>query len=114
MDAISSVIINKALDGLTLRAEVTAQNIASASSRDFRPMQVSFEQRLKAAAAQGPDAVRNLTLEITRAAPSALGDEPRLDLELATASETAMRYGALVDMLGRQMQIARTAIRGGQ
>jgi flagellar basal-body rod protein FlgB len=114
LDAISSIIINKALDGLTLRAEATAQNIANASSRDFRPMQVSFEQELKAAAAQGPEAVRDLSLSITRAAPGPMGGEPRLDLELATASETAMRYGALLDMLGRQMQIARTAIRGGQ
>lgn len=114
MDAISLVIINKALDGLTLRAEATAQNIANASSRDYRPMQVSFEQSLKDAAAQGPDAVRDLSLSITRAAPGPMGDEPRLDLELATASETAMRYTALLDMLGRQMQIARTAIRGGQ
>jgi flagellar basal-body rod protein FlgB len=114
VDAISSVIINKALDGLQLRAEATAQNIASASSRDFRPMQVEFEQSLRAAAARGSDAVRDLSLTITRAAPGPMGDEPRLDLELATASETSLRYGALLDMLGRQMQIARSVIRGGQ
>ncbi|WP_034158878.1 flagellar basal body rod protein FlgB [Sphingomonas sp. ERG5] len=114
MDAISSVIINKALDGLSLRAQATAQNIASASSRDFRPVQVKFEESLKAAAAKGPDAVRDMTLRITRADPSSLGDEPRLDLELATASETALRYTALLDLLGRQMQISRVAVRGGQ
>jgi hypothetical protein len=47
------IILNKALDGLSLRAEATAQNIANAGSRDFRPVQVSFEQELKAAAASG-------------------------------------------------------------
>jgi flagellar basal-body rod protein FlgB len=114
VDAISSVIINKALDGLSLRAQATAQNIASASSRDFQPVQVRFEESLKAAAAKGSDAVRGVSLQITRTAPSSLGSEPRLDLELATASETALRYTALLDLLGRQMQISRTAIRGGQ
>ncbi|QNA82925.1 hypothetical protein G4G27_02040 [Sphingomonas sp. So64.6b] len=114
MDAISTAIISKALDGLSLRAQATAQNIASASSRDFRPVQVKFEERLRAAAAKGADAVRDVALQMTRVDPSALGDEPRLDLELATASETALRYTALLDLLGRQMQISRVAVRGGQ
>ena len=114
MEAISAVIIGKALDGLALRAVATAQNIAAASSRGFRPMQVDFEDRLKAAAARGSEAVRDMPLSITPAAAPAMGGEPRLDLELATASETSLRYGALLDMLGREMSIARTAIRGGQ
>ena len=114
MDAITSVIINKALDGLSLRQQATAQNIASASSRDFRPVQVPFEQSLKAAAVKGGKAVRDLDLRITSAPDAALGGEPRLDLELATASETAMRYAALLDVLGREMQIMRSAARGGQ
>lgn len=114
MDAITPVIINKALDGLSLRQQATAQNIASASSRDFRPVQVRFEQSLTVAAARGGDAVRALDLRMTAAPESALGGEPRLDLELATASETAMRYSALLDVLGREMQILRTAARGGQ
>lgn len=114
MDAISSIIINKALDGLSLRQQATAQNIAAASSRDYRPMRVDFEQSLKSAAAKGVAAVQDLTLSVLRAPASALGDEPRLDLELATASETSMRYAALLDVLGREMQIVRTAARGGQ
>lgn len=114
MDAISSVIINKALDGLSMRAIATAQNIAGASSRGFRPVEVRFEDSLKAAAARGPEAVRDLVLTISQAPGVAIGDEPRLDMELATASETSLRYGALLDMLGRQMSIARTVVRGGQ
>jgi len=37
-----------------------------------------------------------------------------MDLELETQSETAMRYGALVDLLARELQLQRTIIRGGQ
>ena len=38
----------------------------------------------------------------------------RLDLELETQSETAMRYGALADLLARELQLERTVIKGGQ
>jgi len=114
LDAISSIIINKALDGLSMRALATAQNIAGASSPRYQPLQVKFEESLKAAAAKGPEAVRDLPLTITRAAPSGFGDEPRLDLELSTAASTASRYGALLNLLGREMQIEHIAIQGGQ
>jgi flagellar basal-body rod protein FlgB len=33
---------------------------------------------------------------------------------MQSASATALRYAALSDVLGRQMQIARAAVRGGQ
>lgn len=112
MDPVSSVLINKALDGLSMRYMATAENIANANSERFRPVRVSFEQALRSAAAEGPGAVRRMNPTIERS-PAGSG-EMRLDLELATASETAMRYAALLDVLGRQMQIARTAIHGGQ
>ncbi|MGJ3628955.1 hypothetical protein AB5I41_22700 [Sphingomonas sp. MMS24-JH45] len=45
---------------------------------------------------------------------TASGGEPRLDLELAAANDTALRYNALVNLLGRQMEIARLGVRGQQ
>jgi len=114
VDPVSAVIINKALDGLSMRSQATAENIANANSLDFRPVRVTFEDSLRAAALAGPDAVRQVTPRIDREPSIAAGNEMRLDLELATASETAMRYAALLDLLGRQIQIRRTAITGGQ
>lgn len=114
MDALSAVIINKALDGLSMRAAATAQNIASANSRDTRTMRVNFEASLRAAATRGTDAVLGVEPAMTAVEGTAAGQETRLDLELATASETALRYSALLDVLGREMQIERTVVRGGQ
>ena len=112
MDALSAVLINKALDGLSMRHMATAQNIANANSPGYRPVRVSFEEQLRSAAMQGEAAVRNVRAAgTTETGP---GGELRLDLELATASETAMRYAALIDLLSRQMQISRTIIKGGQ
>ena len=114
MTPISAALITKSLDGLALRLEVTAANIANANSRGFRPSRVTFEQSLKAAAAQGPDAIAAVTPRIEALAAGRFGDELRTDLELDTATTTAGRYSALVEFLGREMQIARVAIGGNQ
>jgi flagellar basal-body rod protein FlgB len=112
VDPTSAILITKALDGLYARSQATAQNVANANSLGFRPVRVSFEEALRAAALQGPEALRNVTATVAQ--EPAAGGEMRLDLELATASETGLRYAALLDLLGRQLQISRTVIAGGQ
>lgn len=113
VDRTISAIIAKALDGLSLRSEATAQNIANVNSPGYRPLSVSFENALRAAADNSEQDIDAVPVEVhhTRAlAPAGI----RMDLELETQSETAMRYGALVDVLGRELQLERSVIRGGQ
>lgn len=114
MDPVSAILINKALDGLTLRSQVTAQNIANANSPNYQPLRVSFEKALRTAADQGSEAVQASAPRVERDDALRAGSEMRLDLELATASETAMRYAALIDLLSRQLEISRIVIKGGQ
>lgn len=114
MDPVSAAMITKALDGLSLRLDVTATNIANANSRNYRPMKVSFEDSLRAAAPRGVEAIGAIAPRVEAAAVGRFGDEPRLDLELDTAADTAMRYSALVGILGRELDIARAVVRGGQ
>jgi flagellar basal-body rod protein FlgB len=106
-------LILKVLDCLDTRAIVTAHNIANGGTRAYRPLKVSFEQALVEAAHKGPRAVEAVRPDI-RVEDSGKGHgELRLDLELATASSTALRYGALIDMLNRQMQIDALALSRG-
>ena len=114
MDPTSAIMITKALDGLWARSLATAQNVANANSPGFRPVRVSFEEALRAAARQGPEALGNVRASVVQAPVTRAGGEMRLDLELATASATSMRYAALIDLLGRQLQIQHSVIRGGQ
>jgi flagellar basal-body rod protein FlgB len=114
VDSITPLVIAKALDGLQARQVATAQNLANANSQGYRPIRVTFEQSLRAAAGQGADAVARVVPHVELAPLAETGGELRLDLEVATASQTAMRYGALLSILDRQMQIARTAIAGGR
>lgn len=107
-------IVSKVLDALTIRYQAIAQNIANASSAEYRPVRVDFEADLRRAAAQGPDQVRQLVIEMRQDAHHRPGDEVRIDLEIAEAAQTSMRYAALITMLGQRMAISRSITSGGQ
>jgi flagellar basal-body rod protein FlgB len=111
MDALSAAMVVKALDGLSVRALVTSQNIANSQTPGYRPLRVSFEQALANAASRGRVAVQGVQPQI-QAATSLDGTGVRLDQELATASATALRYSALIDVLGRQLQLHHLAATG--
>jgi len=114
MDPISGVLIGKALDGLSQRYNFTAQNIANANTPHYRPLRVSFEEDLRQAVSGGQAAI-NAVRPQTIVDPTTSGDDGvRLDLELATASQTAMRYRALLDLLGQQLRLERTILTGGR
>ena len=112
-EPLSVLIAAKALDGLTMRMSAIAQNIANANTPRFQSTALQFEQILRAAAAQGPRAVANLRFEFTAGPVYSVGDDRRLDLLIADASQTATRYSALVDMLGRRLALRQSAL-GGQ
>lgn len=112
MDAISSVLIVKALEGLSARMKVSAENVANANTPNYRPMRVTFEKALADAAGQGPDAVRAVVPQVEQVPAGTPEFELRLDLELADASATAARYVSLIDVLGRENQLKSLAITG--
>jgi len=112
MSGVSQLLAIKALDGLHLRAIAIAENIANSGSTAFRAKSVDFEAELRAAAESGVAAIQAYNASISTEDTSMRGDEVRLDLEMASASETALRYAALTDVLNRQMQISRIAVRG--
>lgn len=114
MTSAAGIIAIRAMDGLHLRATAIAENIANANSPGFRLRSVDFEGALRNAVAAGPEALAAFRPTLGSAPVSLAGDEIRLDLEMAAASSTAGRYAALSDILNRQMQISRLAIRGGQ
>lgn len=113
MDEISAALAAKALDGLYLRYQYTAQNIANANTPNYQPVRVSFEASLEAAAAKGSEAISNVIPGIRSGLQAGGSTEMRLDLELSTASQTAMRYRALLSVLDQQMALHRAVIMDG-
>ena len=112
MDNSTAILMIKALDGLSERAIVTAENIANAGTPHYRPLRVTFEKALEEAAAKGDAAVEAVKPDVERAPAGTPDGELRLDLEMATASQTALRYTALIDVLNRQGQLESLAITG--
>jgi flagellar basal-body rod protein FlgB len=113
MDAELATLAIKALDSLSLRAEATAQNIANAGTPGYRPLAVNFEKSLAEAAAGGGD-LSAFRPTVARAASLFGSTAVRLDLELQTATATAQRYGAIVEVLDRELQLQALATMGGK
>jgi flagellar basal-body rod protein FlgB len=114
MDAVSSALIAKALQGLDQRYMFTAQNIANANTPGYQPVRVSFEENLREAAARGAQAINDVEPRVFVEETGEGADPMRLDLELATASQTAARYRGLIDILGRQLALQRALLAGGR
>jgi len=114
MSSVSETLAIKAMDGLYMRATAIAENVANSSSQTMRIGTVDFEQALRLAFEEGPEALARFKPTIEKAAAAIAGGDVRLDLEMANASATSLRYAALSDVLNRQMQLNRLAVRGGQ
>ncbi len=114
MDQVSAVLINKALDGLSMRMVAIAENIANSQTANYRPVRVSFEDALAAASNRGIDAIRDVQPRMEMVPVSENGGKMRLDMEMARAAGTGARYAALIDVLNRQTQLSRLAATGGQ
>ncbi len=110
MTPVTSAMALKALDCLTERAAVTSENIANANTPGYRPLKVSFEASLQAAASQGVDAVNAVQPKIERDTDPAEASGVRLDLQMATTSMTSARFAALIQILSLKMQQTRTAL----
>lgn len=113
MPSIAKLLIAKALDGLHARQLATAQNIANAGGERYRAVHVTFEESLRAAAAQGPGAIAAVRPRTELAPVPRISNEPRIDLEIATAAQTAMRYAALANVLESRGALMRTVVAGG-
>jgi flagellar basal-body rod protein FlgB len=111
LESYAAAVILKAMEGLSARVTVAAENIANANTPNYRPLRVSFEDALAEAAREGEAAVRAVKPQITEEPLSAGG--LRLDLELLNESESAGRYSALVEVLNRELDMQGLATRGG-
>ncbi|WP_169793769.1 flagellar basal body rod protein FlgB [Novosphingobium fuchskuhlense] len=113
MDPVSSAVLAKALDGLSRRMDVIASNIANANSRGFSPQQVRFEDALRLAASHNASEVAAVPITVEPVQGQKSG-EVRMDLEVLEASQTAGRYSAMLGLLGREFELSRIAVGGGQ
>lgn len=108
--SVSFVAMNSALDGLSMRQRVIADNVANLQTPGFRAKRVSFEESLAEAVRSGNGAARPTvarSLEPTRED----GNNVNLDTETLLNIETNLRYQLATQAIDGTFSKLRTAMR---
>ena len=122
-DQVTTALLMKALDAASLRHQAIASNIANASSINYRPLKVNFEQQLgfaRAALAQGASALTMADVAHLQPlleqepAPAGGGASVLLDMEMVKLSQNTLHYQALLKGLTHRASILATAINEGR
>ena len=109
-DSVSFVAMNSALDGLSMRQRVIADNVANLQTPGYQAKRVSFEAALADAVRTGSGAARASvarSLEPTRED----GNNVNLDTETLLNIETTLRYELATRAVDGTFSKLRTAMR---
>jgi flagellar basal-body rod protein FlgB len=113
-DAVSRVLAS-ALDGVTLRQQVTADNIANVDTPGFRASSVDFESQLKAAISDGTMAAGGditATTSPTDTPVGANGNNVDLRKETMAAVQSQFQYQILTRAVNERFDLVKTAATG--
>ena len=110
-ESVSSVALQSALDGLSLRQRAIADNVANIQTPGYHAKKVAFEDALSKAVSHGSGAAQAHTarsLEPTRLD----GNNVNLDEETLLNVDTNLRYQLATQAMSNEFSAMRTAIRG--
>jgi flagellar basal-body rod protein FlgB len=105
--------LQRAMQGVTLRQETLAENLANANTPNYQRRDVVFEDALRNALGSGPGAVDQVTPQtvVDTASPTrADGSNVDVDRESATLARTGLEHEALVTIAATRNSILRTAM----
>ena len=104
--------IESALDSVSLRQRVTADNIANMNTPGFKASRVEFEKDLASAMANGDPGSAKPTVVAANESPSADGNTVNVADEQAILVKSEVQFDALVAAINYKFSTLRTAIRG--
>ncbi len=105
--------IEYALDALTTRSEVVANNVANSEVPGFLASRVSFENELRRALeGRGPDRLGTPSVEVAPGQPDATGNTVNLETEVVEMIKTNLLQQAMVEAFNFKAGLLRTAMRG--
>lgn len=102
--------MSSALDSLSLRQRMIADNIANVQTPGYQAKRVQFEDALKAAVADGTGSARatiGISLEPTRED----GNNVNLDTETISNIDTGLRYQLATRAMDGKFAALRTAMK---
>lgn len=110
-DAATQVVIG-ALDGLSLRSDVRADNIANAETPNFRARHVDFESRLAEAMRHGDLTAAEPAVVASPTVVDALGNSVDLETELIGEMQDSLQREAMAAAFNFKVGNLRVAIGG--
>ena len=109
-DSVTSVALQSALDGLSLRQRTIANNIANINTPNYHAEKVRFEDALADSIMHGDGhaaATTSRSLEPT----NTIGNNVNLDQETLSNIDTVLRYQCATQAVGGEATAVRTAMR---
>lgn len=112
---VTQTALEKALLGASMRQRVLADNLANVNTAGFKRSEVDFQSTLADALEGGATPETLETLEFQPAVNGgtsvrADGNDVDVDSEMASLSENAITYQALVAVAKARMQMLQTAL----
>ena len=108
----ATLALGRALDGVSLRQRVTANNMANVMTPGFKASRVEFEQSLASAVASGdPSSARSEVLP-TGAAAREDGNNVDVESESTSLMQSGLQFQAAAQALSFKYSVLRTAIKG--
>lgn len=113
LGGLTASVVGYALDGLSMRHEAIAMNIANADSQGYRPVEVSFEKYLTEFVQSG-DPAQSLPSLSMQPAVSVLGAKNSVEMQTVALNQNVLQYEALVTGLNKYMSMVSMAVDEGK
>ena len=113
LDDVASLSLQSAIGGLSLRQQVTANNIANLETPGFTASRVEFENSLADALAGG-DPTNTRAVTTATSDPAALnGNNVNLEDEFILATKTGLQEKLLTGAITSKYGLISTVLKGG-
>lgn len=110
-DSVTSVALQSALDGLSLRQQTIAHNIANVNTPNYHARRVAFEGALAASVASGSKTMTAATTGTSLEPTNLEGNNVNLETETLSNVDTVLRYQFATQAVGGEATALRTALR---
>ena len=110
-DSVSSVALQSALDGLSLRQRTIAHNIANVNTPGYHARRVSFEDALARSVGAGSAEMTAATTGTSLEPTNLEGNNVNLETETLSNVDTVLRYQFATQAVGGEANSLRTALR---
>jgi flagellar basal-body rod protein FlgB len=100
LDSVTSIGLQSALEGLSLRNRTIANNVANVDTPNFKASRVSFENSLAAAVKSGSKSITAATSAFSLEPTQLNGNNVNLETETISQIDTRLRYSFASQSIG--------------